>query len=162
MFHYYNNSKLFYRNFGKCILSCFGIKFKRYLFFYVHVSLKYRLLTVCILWWLWYSLCFQLSYSVFKTKHRVTRTPLKTGMWTQMHPVTFYNKGNTRTCAQNCKFLFQAPNRVFSRNSVIITVCQVYVKNIFHYYNNSNIFYRNFGKCILSCFGIKFKRYLFF
>jgi hypothetical protein len=39
----------------------------------------------------------------------------------------------------------------FINYSVIITVCQVYVKNIFHYYNNSNIFYRNFRKCILSC-----------
>jgi hypothetical protein len=63
IFHYYNNSNIFYRNFGKCILSCIGIKFKR-IFFYVHVSLKYRLLTVCILWWLWYWFCFRLSYSV--------------------------------------------------------------------------------------------------
>ena len=46
----------------------------------------------------------------------------------------------------------------FINYSEVLAVCQVYVKNIFHYYNNSNIFYRNFGKCILSCFGIKFKR----
>ena len=64
VFHYYNNLDIFYRNFGKCISSCFGIKFKRYLFVYVHVCLKYRLLTVCILWRLWYSFCFRLSYSV--------------------------------------------------------------------------------------------------